>query len=195
MSRISNLLLAAIVALVGVATANQTWNVPGDFPLIQTAISSPLVVDGDTISVWGPSPWSQTAPYYYYENVDFHGKKLVVASRCFLPGWTGCEPTYDSVIIDGQQLGRVVTMTGSADAVLKGFTIQHGHTSGYGGGVNCNAGSVLKNHIRYNGAVLGGGGVYYGNWINANCWIEDNVIEHDTAPGGGGGILVWDWPT
>jgi hypothetical protein len=78
MSRISSLSLLAIAALMGVATANQTWKVPGDFTLIQSAISDQRVVDGDTISVWGPSPWSQTPPYYYYENVDFLGKELGV---------------------------------------------------------------------------------------------------------------------
>jgi hypothetical protein len=90
MSRISNLLLIAIAALASVAGAtNRTWLVPGNFARIQYAIDDQGVVDGDTISVWGPSPWSQTPPYYYCENVNYQGKKLVVANRCFLPGISG----------------------------------------------------------------------------------------------------------
>jgi hypothetical protein len=150
------------VSVLLIATANATvWKVPEDRATIQAAIHD-LASNGDVISVWGPPPGQPSyPPYHYYENVNYEGKNLTVASRCFLPGWTGCTPTYDSVVIDGQQLGPVVTMTGSEDAVLKGFTIQHGHTSGYGGGVNCNAGSVLKNHILDDYSATGGGGVYY----------------------------------
>ena len=132
--------------------------VPENYTTIQAAID--YASDGDVISVWGPPPGQPSnPPYHYYENVNYAFKSLVVASRCFLPNWQG-DSTCDSVIIDGTQSGRVVTMTGSENSVLKGFTIQHGHTTGYGGGVNCNAGFVLKNHILNNYAASGGGGVY-----------------------------------
>ncbi|HTW91607.1 MAG TPA: right-handed parallel beta-helix repeat-containing protein [bacterium] len=164
--------------------------VPEEWHTIQLAINH--ASDGDVISVWGPPPGQSAPPYIYDENVNFGGRDLVVASRCFLPGWQGCTPTWDSVVIDGRDSGPVVTMTGSENSVVKGFTIRNGRASaGFGGGVTCNAGSILNNHILGCYSDSGGGGVYYGGWWVGDCWIEDNLIENNSAPGGGGGILVW----
>jgi hypothetical protein len=155
--RIRRIAVVLGMALLLAGTAPGTvWNVP-PYPSIQYAIG--LASNGDTVSVWIPQGYQP--PYTYYENINFGGKSILVVSRSFLPnGGTGYDSSYEHVIIDGTQSGSVVTMTGSGDAVLKGFTIQHGHTSGYGGGVNCNAGSILKNHILNNYAATGGGSVF-----------------------------------
>ncbi|HTW91604.1 MAG TPA: right-handed parallel beta-helix repeat-containing protein [bacterium] len=185
--------IVIVVSVVVGGALNALWAtirmVPEQYPAgINAAIAA--AQDGDVISVWGPPPGQPLyPPYHYYENVNFNNKNLVVASRCFLPGWTGCTPTYDSVVINGQQLGSVVTMAGSEDDVLEGFTIRNGSASGYGGGVICNEGSILNNHILDNFAELGGGGLFFGNYAGA-CWIHDNLIEDNSTSGYGGGILV-----
>jgi hypothetical protein len=155
--RISFLALT-VLALVSVAAATQRL-VPNPYVHIQDAIDD--ADSGDTVSVWGPI--GVPPPYTYYENVSIHDKDVFLVNRSFLPnGGTGYDSSWDHVIIDGGHslYYSVVSMTGCADAVLKGFTIQHGHTSGYGGGVYCNAGSVLKNHILNNYAATGGGSVF-----------------------------------
>ena len=53
MSRISRVALLSILGLVAVSTA-KVWKVPEWRAKIQEAIESDSVVDGDTISVWGP---------------------------------------------------------------------------------------------------------------------------------------------
>ncbi|MBN2465081.1 right-handed parallel beta-helix repeat-containing protein, partial [candidate division WOR-3 bacterium] len=181
------LLLAFVGALTAVAYGVPI-RVPEDYTSIQLAVTN--ASDGDTISVWGPPPGQPSnPPYHYYENVNYAFKSLVVASRCFLPNWQGCTPTWDSVVIDGGQSGPVVSMGGSDDAVLTGFTIQNGFNYSSGGGVNCGKGHILKNHIRNNYTASRGGGVFFGNWAG-KCWIDDNLIENNTALMGGGGIEV-----
>ena len=153
-------LVPVLVALsLNLAPANVIL-VPENYTTIQAAID--YASDGDVISVWGPPPGQPSnPPYHYYENVNYAFKSLVVASRCFLPNWQGCTPTWDSVVIDGGQSGPVVSMGGSDDAVLTGFTIQNGFNYSSGGGVNCGKGHILKNHILNNYSASRGGGVFY----------------------------------
>jgi hypothetical protein len=140
MVRINRFIVALLPLVLVSGTMATVWLVPERQNTIQAMIDDTLVVDGDTVSVWGPPP-GQDSPPYTYARVDSLKKSLVIASRCFLPGWQGCQPTWDSVVIDGSnQVGSVVTMTGSESAVprvvLKGFTITGGR-SAYGGGIYC----------------------------------------------------------
>jgi len=164
-----SLLVVTVLALVSVAPATRHL-VPDWYLSIQDAVNA--ATSGDTISVWGPPPGQDSPPYVYGENVDFNGKSLVVASRCFLPGWQGCQPTWDSVVIDGSnQAGPVVTMTGSESAVprvvLKGFTIT-GRGSTFGGGIYCQdvVAVTEKNYVHDCVAGTSGGGVCHWHRYN-----------------------------
>jgi hypothetical protein len=154
------LLVTVLVALSTNLAPASVIRVPEDYTNIQDAID--VASDGDVISVWGPPPGQPSVPpWTYHENVDFQGLSILVVNRSFLGQTPGYDSSWDYVIIDGGQNGSVVSMTGAASPVLKGFTIQNGHTSGYGGGVSCNAGAILKNHILNNYAASGGGEVFY----------------------------------
>lgn len=82
-------MVAAVLLLLTFGTGRaELIEVPEDYPTINLAIQN-AAVSGCTVSVWGPPPGGPPEPpYTYYENIDFQGKSLAVASRCFLPGET-----------------------------------------------------------------------------------------------------------
>ena len=117
-------------------------NIPDDYAQIQQGIN--VSTDGDTILV---------QPGTYYENINYNGHNIVVASM-FL---TTQDSSYiEQTIINGSQNGSVVTFENeeTPSALLIGFTITNGSGSlliGYGylggGGICCYQSSpVLSNH-------------------------------------------------
>jgi len=107
-----SLLALTVLALVSVAAATQRL-VPDSYEQIQDAIDA--AQNGDTVSVWVPDE----PPHTYNENLICNEKSILIVNRSFLPdGGTGYDPSWDHVIIDGSnQIGSVVTMTGSALAL------------------------------------------------------------------------------
>ena len=146
--------------------------VPDDYPTIQSAIEA--VVDGDKVIV---------NPGTYYENINFIGKNITVASLFLITQDT----TYISqTIIDGNQNGSVVIFNSGEDstAVLCGFTIQNGFGDGSysywrGGGITITTASpTVQNCVfKNNSCNYYGGGVAI--WYNSepaftNCIISNN---------------------
>jgi len=88
----------------------------GDYTIIQDAINASS--NGDTVLVW---------PGTYFENVDFAGKNITLASRMIITG----DPAFKfNTIIDGNHSGTCVLINSDeTNAVLYGLTIQNG--SGY----------------------------------------------------------------
>jgi hypothetical protein len=127
----------------------------GDFTTIQAGIEASS--DADTILVH---------PGTYYENINYGGKSIIVASLYLT---TGNEQYVSQTIIDGNQQARCVTIGECGSVSLIGFTIMHG--------------SALENVYRGNM----GGGVYCYN--TADALISNNVISYNTA-GGGGGLFI-----
>ena len=86
----------------------------GNFTFIQEGIDAS--VDSDTVLVY---------PGTYFENIDFIGKNITVASLLLT---TGDESYIDSTIIDGNQQGSVITFENNEtnNAVLIGLTLQNG---------------------------------------------------------------------
>jgi len=165
-----------------------TIRVPEDFATIQAAIDASI--DGDTVLV---------GPGKYTENIDFHGKGILLMSA----------EGADKTVIDGNKNGSVVTFASGEDSTscIKGFTLRNG--SGTlpeggrlsGGGIYCFSSSpkIIRNVIAENVALAGcgahGGGIAIlgtsrplieGNRVTANLATSfcDALVNY------GGGIYV-----
>jgi hypothetical protein len=155
----------------------------GDFYTIQEGIDASS--NSDTIFVY---------PGTYFENIDFIGKDITVASLLLT---TGNESYIDSTIIDGNQNGSVVTFENDEtnNAVLMGFTIQHGsgnQTSVYnnwGGGIFINFSSPsLKYLMIKNNSAKSGGGI---SFSSTDAYLEAVTLKENHAYRSGGGILIF----
>jgi hypothetical protein len=171
----------------------QIIHIPADQPTIQAGIESAR--DGDTILVEEGT---------YFENINFLGKPVTVASRFLLDGDTS---HISRTIIDGSQsaridTGSVVLMMTLEDttSVLMGFTITggtgsrlgvfRGESTGsidfLGGGIGIvNAGGKIVHNIIEGNRVDGtdkdiwaiGGGIYANVCNNKTAIIRQNVIR------------------
>lgn len=177
--------------------------IPGHFATIQEGIEA--ATEGDTVLV---------AEGTYYENINFLGKPITVASQYLMDG---DESHTNNTIIDGSQpenpdLGSVVTFSSGEDtsSVLCGFTITGG--TGYylppgggwpairaGGGIAIDMAGpkIMNNHILNNTAVIeegmsDGAGISCGPPFTPYLlWLENNIIENNYsyssyAPGAAG---------
>jgi PKD repeat protein len=163
---------------------SEVINVPSDYLTIQDAIDAST--NGATIIV---------EPNIYYENINFYGKRIIVASK-FLE-------TQDSVfisqtIIDGSQNGTVVTFENEEDSstYLIGFTIQNGFALN-AGGILCalNANPNLLNLIISNNYALDyAGGIFCDNSNPTldKVIITNNIADYDGGTDGGGGIFCFN---
>ena len=173
------LFLIFILIILSSFLYSTIWHVPVDYSTIQAGIGR--ASNSDTVLV---------QPGTYVENINFDGKLITVGSL-FL---TTTEPSYiSSTIIDGNLIGSVVTFDSGEDpiAVLSGFTITNGSSSG-GGGIYCsNASPSLDNLIiSGNSAQTGaGGGIYC--WNNSSPILQNVSITNNSALySHGGGIYL-----
>ncbi len=177
-------------------------HVPGDQPTIQAGITA--AATGDLVLV---------AEGTYYENINFMGKAIIVASKFYLDQK---EKHIRKTIINGSRpsnpdLGSVVSFTSGEDtnSVLCGFTITGGtgtfeNTPPFivreGGGVICLASgakvihNIITNNKSENGLTgLGWGGGFASSppWIPTYVILENNILEGNKVTGsflsGGGG--------
>ena len=132
-------------------------------------------------------------PGTYFENIDFIGKDITVASLLLT---TGDESYINSTIIDGNQNGSVVTFENNETnyAILMGFTIQNGsgtyaspYTSG-GGGIFINFSSPLLKYllVKNNYASCGAGILF----SSTDSYLEAVTIKENHAYTLGGGIII-----
>ena len=149
------------------STEGSTINVPADQPTIQAGIDASAV--GDIVLV---------QPGIYFENIDFNGRIVYVASL-FLT--TGDTSYISSTVIDGSSSGSTVRFASGegSHSVINGFTIQNGN-SGAGGVIFCeNSNPTITNNIIAGGAAIVGGGIYCGN--SSNPLISNNIIRDNIA--------------
>jgi len=193
-------LLSFTFCLLSFSPSAQIINVPGDYPTIQEGIDA-------------AGSWFDTvlvAPGTYYENINFNGKRITVASNFCLS-----EDTMDikNTIINGSQptnpdIGSVVTFTSYEDttSILCGFTITGGTGSivipgvvRAGGGIvlNNSGAKIINNYIEFNSCngeqAVVGGGIGHGPPTDPNyIVIRNNKICNNEAIGAlqaaGGGI-------
>jgi parallel beta-helix repeat protein len=114
----------------------------------------------------------------------FRGTEGLVSQR---PAFPRAEGDSCTSVIDGDQLGTVVSFSSGASAVtmVDGFTIRNGRASS-GGGMRADVGSpVVRNcTITDNTATYTGGGIYCLSY--ARTRIENCVIASNHADVGGG---------
>jgi hypothetical protein len=165
-------------------------HVPADYPTIQSAINATW--DGDTVLV---------APGIYYENINFLGKGITVASHFI---YDHNPATIEATIIDGSQpsnpdSGSVVRFVSGEDssACIKGFTLKKGigtvqsphYTPRWGGGVVClgNSSPTIANNIIISNRVFGvGAGIFSQYESGSSPKIISNLIKGNYADYGGG---------
>jgi hypothetical protein len=153
--------LACGCFILGSVQANQLL-IPANYSTIQAGIDAASA--GDTVLV---------SPGNYYENLDFKGKAITVASAA------GPETT----ILDGSHVGAVVNFSSGEgpDSVIMGFTIQNGYSS-WGSGISLFGASptIVSNVIQFNDEVIGYWGAGIGGWSSSPI-IEQNLFQHNTG--------------
>jgi len=167
-------ILVTAVVLFPVTSLATIINIPGDYPTIQQGIDHGQ--DGDTVLV---------QPDIYFENPNFNGHNVVLASLFLTTGDTGYVST---TIIDGVIGGSVIRFQHQEDSTAQvvGFTIRSGFAD-TGGGIYCRSSSptITNNTISGNSAVHYGGGI---SCDDSSPTISNNAICDNWAGYRGGGI-------
>ena len=159
----------------------------GDFTEIQEGINSST--EGDTVLVY---------PGIYYENINFNGKNITVASLYLT---TQIDSFIETTIIDGNHNGSVVKAINGENetAMLCGFTIQNGtgtiNAYDYlvGGGIYAyNSDISITNCVIINNLAGRGGGVYISTTYNGYCCptLQGCKIALNHAFLYGGGLFI-----
>ena len=153
----------------------------GNFTTIQEGINASS--NSDTVLVYTGT---------YYENIDFIGKNITVASL-FLT--TNDESYISQTIIDGNANGSVVSIiSGEIETTLLcGFTIQNGTGTlyvqdFYGGGIYClNSSPIIRKCLIKGNSANGGGGIYI---KYSHPTLKGVTITDNHAYSAGGGIYI-----
>lgn len=174
---------------IGYAEGFETVEVPGDYATIQEGIDAAYA--GEVVLV-------DTGTYY--ENINFNGKTITVASKFLLGGDT----TYISnTILDGSQSNvpdsnSVVYFISGEDttSIIKGFTIQGGNgtpSSSWGdgicgGGIFCSQAGpkieynqIINNDCEGGGSFVSGGGIFSDTCSDRTTIITNNLISGNTC--------------
>lgn len=171
---------------IGYADGFEVVDVPIDYGTIQEGLAA--AEEGEIILVDQGT---------YYENIDFEGKAVTIASNFIISGDTNF---INNTIINGSNAKgpnqSVVRLVSGEDitSVLKGFTITggKGSPSSFGEGVSGGgvfvAGSgatiennkIVYNHINGNGHASSGGGIFADTCASKTIIIRNNVISDNT---------------
>lgn len=165
-----------------------TWHIKqdgsGDFTIIQEGINAS--VHSDTVLVY---------PGRYYENVNFNGKNITLASLELI---TGDENYITTTIIDGNQQGSCIKLESNEyEAIIRGFSITkgfgdiiYGDIDRLGGGIRISTtfqtdpiNACVVNCNIFNNYATSGGGIYIDN---SDIMLSGVSIYNNYACNGGG---------
>jgi parallel beta-helix repeat protein len=182
-------LILIFVLLATTCLYSTIINVPGDQPTIQAGIDA--AADTDTVLV---------ADGTYFENIDFIGKAITVASNFLINGDT---LHIANTIINGSQttnpdFGSCVRFTSNEDttSVITGFTLTEGSgcltqpiNANVGGGIFCDNSSpkIISNIVTNNSPDYAGG---IGISNASSPIVLNNVISYNTVTYNNGGISI-----
>jgi predicted outer membrane repeat protein len=157
---------AMLVPVLGNAAVAAVIHVPDDYGTIQQAINA--ASSGDEIIV---------APGTYVEQVNLLGLTI----------WLHSSDGPDVTIIDGNGAEHVVTIESGEgpDAIIEGFTIRGGNSTGNGGGLYTNADIVIDTCVFTENDALCGGGLYLDGCA---AEVRDCTFENNVALASGGGV-------
>ena len=169
--------------VVRVSTEGNDANDGSSWALAKRTVQNAI----DTASLRGGEVWVRTGTYTGHVELrafvhlygGFEGDETEREQR----DWTSY-----IVTLDGAWNGSVVTMrAGHQWVTVDGFTIRHGYTSVYGGGLQSSHCSprIRNNIVEYNTSSSFGGGVHS---YNGAPLIERNTISHNEAGYEGGGL-------
>ena len=155
----------------------------GDYLTIQEGINASAYFD--TVLVY---------PGTYYENIDYLGKRITVAS---LELTSGDENYITSTVINGNQTGSCVRFhSGEYNAVLQGLSLTNGSGDHHyyticGGGIQiCEYSTVYIIDCKiYENHTETGAGIYI---RHSNVYLQGTRIKNNYADTSGGGILIRD---
>ena len=153
-----------------------------DFTEIQAAIEAATY--SDTVLVH---------PGTYYENIDYLGKSITVASLYLK---TPADSLIEQTIIDGNQQDRCVQMLSCDNAVITGFTLQNGFVPGTGywytkgGAINIEYGgnTYINNCYIHDNVARSGGGIHV--LFSQYLYLKGNKVYNNRARRAGGGLYL-----
>jgi hypothetical protein len=177
--------LVSVCSLLNSTTFHIKQDGTGNFTTIQEGIDAST--NSDTVLVY---------PETYYENINYNGKNITVASLYLT---TGDEQYINQTIIDGNQTGSCVRIMSGEDSttVLCGFTITNGSGSTYfTNGPICGGGILLyENQANINNCIIKNNDAYVGGGIFcrlSQISLSGVTITNNYAGGGGGIYSIED---
>jgi hypothetical protein len=180
-------MMATALGFLVTSALGNIITIPTDYSTIQAGIDTAQA--GDTVLV---------LPGTYSENLNYHGKSVVVGSLYLTTGDTGA---IAQTIIDGNFTHSVIRFENGEDstAVLCGATVTNGwganiYPDYWGGGISVVNGSnptLIRLVIRDNAAVRGGGILCADS---SNPRLTDVIIADNSADYGGGMFCVVSSP-
>jgi hypothetical protein len=168
------ILILLFTQTVGAQIITVKQDSTGDYTIIQDAMDAANT--GDTVLVW---------PGTYYENLNFNGKSITLASLALT---TGDKSYKYNTIIDGNKVSRCISILNYENkAVLYGFTLRNGKANG-GGGIFIfkSKAEIIECIIRDNLSTDKGGGIYCR--IDSEVVLSNISIFNNHAYGAGGGM-------
>src|SRR5262249_48170026 len=145
---------------------------------LRQTISDASPVEGDTIT-FHPSVTG---------TITLTSGELVIGKSMTING-----PGAKVLTISGNNASRVFHITGGS-SLISGLHIANGNTSGAGGGILMDAGTLNLNYCTvaacYAGYTSGGGGIFLGG--SANLSLVGSTISGNSTPDYGGGIYLFN---